>query len=173
MTRENTCCFSGHRPERLPWRDNEADARCVRLKSELLAAVRDACGGGWRHFICGMARGCDTYFCETVIALMETAPNVTLEAAVPHERQSAGWAARDRARYDKLLLLCDKITVVGGERASRGDMARRNRYMADKSSLLIAVYDGGQSGGTAYTRAYAQKRGLRVVTLTPSGADCP
>ena len=25
MTPETTCCFSGHRPPRLPWGSNEAD----------------------------------------------------------------------------------------------------------------------------------------------------
>lgn len=29
MNRETTCCFTGHRPEKLPWREDEGDPRCL------------------------------------------------------------------------------------------------------------------------------------------------
>ena len=59
-----SCSFSGHRPEKLPWGDNERDERCLALKAAMDEMVRKAYDDGYRHFICGMARGCDTYFCE-------------------------------------------------------------------------------------------------------------
>ena len=39
MDREQTCCFTGHRPEKLPWRYDESDPRCVELKGRLAAAL--------------------------------------------------------------------------------------------------------------------------------------
>ena len=50
----------------------------------------------------------------------------------------------------------------------RGCMQRRNRYMVDRSGLLIAVYDG-QPGGTMQTIAYAMKRQLRTVIIELDG----
>ena len=35
--REKTCCFSGHRPERLPWGTMEGTPGCAALKTRLLA----------------------------------------------------------------------------------------------------------------------------------------
>ncbi|MDR1217733.1 MAG: SLOG family protein [Oscillospiraceae bacterium] len=166
ITRENTCGFSGYRPEKLPWRGDETDARCLRLKADIDGAVDSAYADGMRHFVCGMARGCDMYFCESVMALRSRTGGVTVEAAVPHERQSAGWPAEDAARYDRLLALCDIRTVVSAE-YSRGAMSKRNRYMVNRSSTLIAVYDG-QTGGTSYTVSYAKKRGVRLIVLAPS-----
>ena len=32
MDRAKTCCFTGHRPEKLPWRYDEGDSRCLALK---------------------------------------------------------------------------------------------------------------------------------------------
>ena len=61
MERETTCCFTGHRPDKLPWRDDEWDPRCLALKERLAAALEEAYDKGMRHFICGMARGAD--FC--------------------------------------------------------------------------------------------------------------
>ena len=57
--REKTCCFTGHRSAKLPWGANENDPRCLRLKSDLADAVEAVYEGGVRHFICGMAEGCD------------------------------------------------------------------------------------------------------------------
>ena len=53
MNRETTCCFTGHRPEKLPWREDEGDPRCLELKARLAGAVEAAYEKGMRHFLCG------------------------------------------------------------------------------------------------------------------------
>ena len=163
MERETTCCFTGHRPDKLPWRDDEKDPRCVALKERLTAAVEEAYDKGMRHFICGMARGADFYFCEAVLALRERRPGVTVEAALPCEEQAARWKERDRNRYFGLVAQCDYETMVQ-HHYDKGCMLRRDRYMVDRSAMIIAVY-GGVLGGTMYTLAYAMKKGLEVNIL--------
>ena len=163
MERETTCCFTGHRPDKLPWRDDEKDPRCVALKERLTAAVEEAYDKGMRHFICGMARGADFYFCEAVLSLRERRPGVTVEAALPCEEQAARWKERDRNRYFSLVAQCDYETMVQ-HHYDKGCMLRRDRYMVDRSAMIIAVY-GGVLGGTMYTLAYAMKKGLKVNIL--------
>ena len=68
MDKNTSCCFTGHRLEKLPWRGNENDPRCIALKERIAAAVEAVYRSGIRHFICGMATGCDMYFCEAAIA---------------------------------------------------------------------------------------------------------
>ena len=34
-----TCAFTGHRPHRLPWRDNEDAPRCIALKEVLTEQI--------------------------------------------------------------------------------------------------------------------------------------
>ena len=81
MDKSTTCCFTGHRPDKLPWGTHEDDPRCMALKQRLDAALMQVYDGGVRHFICGMARGADLYFAEAVLALRECRPGVTLEYA--------------------------------------------------------------------------------------------
>ena len=69
--RQESCCFTGHRAAKLPWGYNESDPRCVRLKERIADAVLLAYQEGYRHFLCGMAQGCDLYFCEAVLALRD------------------------------------------------------------------------------------------------------
>ena len=159
-----TCCFTGHRPEKLPWGDDEADPRCRALKRKLADAVEAAYEEGMRHFICGMARGCDLFFAEAVLALRERRGDVTLEAAVPHCAQAASWPPEDRLRRQRILAVCDLETLIQ-ERYSPGCMLRRNRYMVDRSVRLIAVYNGVPKGGTFQTLQYAMKKGLSIHIL--------
>ena len=161
--RETTCCFTGHRPEKLPWGTDEGDPRCLELKARLDRAVEEAYDAGMRHFLCGMARGADFYFCEAVLKLKRARPDVTLEAAIPWEEQAARWGERDRDRYFDLVRRCDRETMVQRQ-YSKGCALRRDRYMVDRSARLIAVYSG-MLGGTMYTLTYAMRQGLETVIL--------
>ncbi|OUQ82055.1 SLOG family protein [Flavonifractor sp. An10] len=163
MNRETTCSFTGHRPEKLPWRGDESDPRCLVLKERLAAAVEDAYDKGMRHFLCGMARGADFYFCDAVLELRERRSGVTLEAVIPCEEQAARWSERERERWFSLVERCDGETMLQ-HHYDKGCMLRRNRYLVDHSSMLIAVYDG-MLGGTMYTLSYAMKQGLETVIL--------
>ncbi len=165
MRRENTCCFTGHRPEKLPWGSNERDQRCLRLKERLRAELDRAYDEGYRHFICGMARGADLYFCEAALELRERREGVTVEAALPCETQAARWPEQDRNRYFSLVEQCDVESLIQTA-YDRGCMQRRDRYMVDRSSLLLAVYNG-LLGGTMYTLAYAMRQDVptRIIEL--------
>ena len=159
--RQMTVCFSGYRPEKLPWGSDESDPRCALLKQRLRRAVCDACADGYRHFICGMARGADTYCAELVLALRQQYTDITLEAAIPCPSQSDAWLPEEQARWRSMVERCDFETVVQ-DHYGPGCMQRRNRYMVDHAARLIAVFDG-QEGGTRRTVEYALRCGLEVV----------
>ena len=161
--RASTCTFTGHREEKLPWRGNEDDPRCLELKRCIYDAVEAVYMDGVTHYICGMATGGDMYFCEAVIRLREEHPEVTLEAAIPFEGQSGRWSAALRKRYDRLVTECDYHTVISREYTD-DCMMRRNRYMVDSAAYLIAAYDGAP-GGTRATLLYAMRHGLKIIQL--------
>lgn len=158
-----SCAFTGHRPGKLPWGEDESDLRCIALKAKLRAAVESAIHEGMEHFICGMAEGCDLYFAETVLALKSTYPRITLEAAIPCPSQADGWGEAQKSRYRDILARCDYETMVQ-QSYTPGCMQRRNRYMVDHSDLLIAVHDG-LPGGTRYTIEYALRRGVNIIDV--------
>lgn len=164
--KEKTCCFTGHR--RLPWGDDERSPGCRRLKTALADVLQAVYTSGYRHFICGMAFGADLCFGEAVVALRDEHPGVTLEAAIPFDGQDAQWPAGTRLRYARLAEECDLRTVLRGE-YSPTCMMDRNRYMVDRSGLLIAVFDG-RAGGTKNTIAYAAAQGLQIIQLPLGGA---
>jgi uncharacterized phage-like protein YoqJ len=161
--RRTTCSFTGHRPGKLPWGFDEGDARCVDLKRRIRDAVEAAYQEGYRHFLCGMAMGCDLYFCESVLALRARHPEVTVGAAIPCPTQADEWPEGARLRYRTLVAACDEKILLS-DRYTPSCMYRRNRYLVDHAALLIAAYDG-TAGGTRYTIQYAMGRGLNIVDL--------
>ena len=160
-----TCCFTGHRPDKLPWGTDESDPRYLAAKEALVNALERAYKAGYRHFICGMARGADLYFAEAVVALRGRFADITLEGARPCETQADAWPEEERQRYYKILDQCDYETLVQ-HHYDRGCMMRRNRYMVDRASRIIAVYDGVPKGGTAQTLAYALRKGLETDIIS-------
>lgn len=161
--KEKTCCFTGHRPVKLPWGMNESDSRCIALKEQLSSTLEGIYESGFRHFICGMAIGCDTYFADAVLNMKEKHPDVTLEAAVPCDNQSDKWNRRQREHYTELLSRCDLVTYVS-HTYTPTCMMRRNEYMIDSSSLLLACFNGKNSG-TLNTILYAERSGIKTIIL--------
>lgn len=163
MEKFGCCTFTGHRENKLPWRDNEEDPRCAALKQSIYDAVEAVYHSGRTHFICGMATGCDMYFAEAVLALREEHAEVTLEAAIPCEGQTRGWSGEQVRRYDRLVAECDYHTVVQRDYTPECYI-RRNHYMVDSASVLIAAYNG-RPGGTMSTILYAMRKGVEVIQL--------
>ena len=158
-----TCCFTGHRPAKLPWGSREEDPRCLALKEELDSRLTGIYEAGYRRFLCGMAIGCDMYFAEAVLKLRQQHPDIYLEAVIPCGSQPDRWTVDLRQRYNRILDLCDKVTVL--QIAYTPDcMQKRNRYMVDRSSLLLACFDG-RPGGTMSTILHARRQGLKTILI--------
>ena len=160
ITLANTVCFTGHRPESLPWGYNENDDRCLAIKKELKALILNAIDSGYTHFISGMAEGIDQIAAEIVLGLKYDFNNITLECAVPFTKQSSRWSYRSQEKYNDILSRADKISVLSPT-FYKGCLQVRNKYMIDRSSLLIAVFNGS-AGGTKSTIELARKKNLDV-----------
>lgn len=159
----DTCCFTGHRPQKLPWKMDEAAPACRAFLIDLRTQLVRLIGIGYTHFLSGMAQGADILFAETVLSLKESFPAVTLEAAVPHPGQTDGWPADQRARYESTLAACDTVTVVSAA-YSPDCMMKRNRYMVDRAGVVLA-FCRSETGGTAATVRYARKKNRAVIKL--------
>ncbi len=53
----NICCFTGHRPQSLPWGFDEKDERCLKMKTQLRSEIIKAIENDYTTFISGMALG--------------------------------------------------------------------------------------------------------------------
>lgn len=65
--RAGTCCFTGHRPNRLPSGYRRDPSACAPLHSALREAILQAVRDGFTTFVSGMALGVDTWAAEEVL----------------------------------------------------------------------------------------------------------
>lgn len=151
--RETRCCFTGHRPEKLDRGEREITAA---LRHEIALAVQD----GITVFISGMARGVDIWAAREVLRLRDLGANIKLVCAVAFEGMESSWEREWQLTYHDILGRSD-LNVLICQEPSRGSYLKRDRWMVDHSSRVIAVYNGSP-GGTKYTVGYAEKNGVEV-----------
>lgn len=161
------CAFTGYRPEKFPFGDNEADPQCEQLKQKLFCEILRMTREGVNVFMSGMARGVDLWAAEAVLQIQNVKPSQKIElwAIVPYDRQPLAWSAKERARYQRILEQAARVEYISHDYYN-GCLQKRNRYMVDHATHLLAVYDG-QSGGTVSTIRYARKKGLEITIIEP------
>ncbi len=163
--RAYTLCFTGHRSQKLPWRFNEQDPRCIKMRETAKQEIEKAIQQGYMIFISGMAIGFDIICAELVLELKKKYPNIQLVAALPCRNQDSVWQEKDRARYKKVMKQVDRVWCES-EEYTKECMLRRNDYMLNNSSRVIALYNG-LGGGTAYTLKRAREQGMEVIVIEP------
>lgn len=160
-----TCCFTGHRPQKLPWGFDEDDERCEKMKAQTERLIEMAINSGYENFLTGMALGFDIIVAEILLKLKKAYPHIKIVGALPCKNQDCVWRKEQRKRYKKILRKLDNIRCIY-ENYEEGCNHERNKYMIDNSSLCIALYDG-KGGGTKQTIDYAKCQGLKVVIVKP------
>ncbi len=162
LERSKTVCFTGHRPEKLP-DGGDDDSPVIRaIKSCLYAEVEKAAAEGFDTFITGMQRGIDLWAGECVLDLMNSY-DIHIAAAVPYRDFGKNFRGKDKWLFGRIIGNAEHIAYID-EEYQPGCMSRRNRYMVDHSSLLIAVR-GTDKSGTSQTIGYAKRCGIEVRTI--------
>lgn len=165
--RKNVCCFAGQRPDKLLDSYYETRDNCIKLKMRLAVAIEEMRGKGVTTFMPGMDMGTDIWCAEIVLDLKRAYPDevIRLVAVLPHENQAARWTEKYRERYFDILARCDEVVTLQAH-FSKDCMFKRSHYMVNSSAHLIAV-NGGKRGETRHTLAYASRKGLDIVTVSP------
>ena len=156
-----TCCFTGHRPNKifgydLPNPKYQNMAKVIKYYAKMLYL-----NYGVKRFITGGALGFDTLAAQTVLELKKDYKHIRLILVLPCENQTRGWKEKDVETYEELKQQADKVVYTSKE-YTRGCMHKRNRYLVDNSSVCVC-YLTEDTGGTAYTVNYAIKSGLKVI----------
>ena len=166
MDNKTAAAFTGHRPQKFPWRYDELDPRCVALKAVLTEQITALADAGITQFLSGMAEGTDVWSALSVLALQEKNPKVKLHCILPCREQADKWTASSQALYRSILEQADSVVYVSRS-YHKNCMLERNHFLVDHAAALLAVYIGERRGGTAATMRYAQKMGREIIVIDP------
>lgn len=163
--RKKTVCFSGHRPEKLPFNGDPNSPPIRMLISMIYKEIQNSIDEGFDTFITGVARGIDLWAGSLVADIKSNNPSIKLISAVPYKSYGEKWKGIDKWNLNYIMQKSDSIYFVC-DKYSRACMKKRNEYMVDNSSKLIAVISDYKSG-TGQTIRYAQKNNLEIKIIKP------
>lgn len=163
QTFEQSCCFTGYRPEKFKFRFSEHDPLYVQLVSRLLGGITKKIELGCRTFYTGMARGFDILAAEQVAALKLRRKDLKLIAVIPFKGMELSFSPEWQYRFNKVLEECDEVIILN-DHYEKWVYAQRNEYMVDRSRHVICYFDGSK-GGTANTVRYATSLGRDITNI--------
>ena len=146
-----TCAFTGHRNLGVDY-----------SKTELERVVLGLINGGYTTFLVGMAVGFDTECFKMLENLRKEYP-IKIIACIPCLTQAYKFSLTQKAEYEKMLLSADEKVYVSKE-YSKTCMFKRNMFMVDSASVLVA-YLNSDRGGTFQTVNYAKRKGVEIIKI--------
>lgn len=138
------------------------------LREHLLTALQTYAPDGIVG-ICSLADGADQLFAQLLLDL-----GGELNVVVPSSSYEATFDAEGVLRYRQLLSRAAKTETLHWPEPSEDAFLAAGRLVADRSDVLIAVWDGRDAqgkGGTADIVRYAQQQGKRTVIIWPKGVS--
>lgn len=132
---------------------------------------------GTHTVVSGLAIGGDTWWAQA-----GHDAGLRLWAMVPFQEQPARWTRAQRADWDRLRFVADRVDVVGElpagwstwptrdrSRVVNGLLFARNDRILDVSSAVVGLWDPARSsGGTHDTLVRARRRGMPGIHLNPA-----
>lgn len=163
---------TGHRPNGMPGYGYDiTNEKWQALQNKFVQVIRryNDCKNITNEpvsLITGMALGVDQVFWKAAEVLRNESHNYSIEAAVPFAGQESKWFQASQYEYQQMIDRTDVVTIVspGGYSAAKMDI--RNKYMVDKSDLVIGVCCKN-TGGTANCLRYAQSLKKNILIINP------
>jgi hypothetical protein len=117
--------------------------------------------------MCSLADGADQLFAQLVLDA-----GGALNVVVPSAGYETTFDAEGLRRYRRFLSRASKTETLSWPEPSEDAFFDAGRLVADRSDVLITVWDGLEAqgkGGTADIVRYAQENGKRTIIIWPQG----
>lgn len=163
FAKERSVSVSGHRPEKLGFSCDRTNMLEKRLISLLYARLEECLNEGRNCFFTGGSRGVDLWAAEIVTIWKNEGRDVKLITVLPYKGYGSSYTGSELYTFNRILDFSDAVEYIS-QTYTRDCMFRRNEYMVDHSSVLVAVLREERSG-TGQTIRYAKKRGTAVKLI--------
>lgn len=174
-TKTNDVCvisLTGHRPTKLAGYDMSS-SYYMRLRQRLVRIIERSLAV-YEVVEChsGMALGADTVWADAIMHCRETygKERVPFIAKIPDDNQPSRWPQKSQKKWHELLANADHVNRYAPQNKGRSYayiLNQRNIGMIEACDILIAVYNGDASGGTANGVRDGQRLGKWIVTIPP------
>lgn len=165
MSVEKICSFTGHRPNKFSFKYNEENIDCIRLKAKLIDEIENLYLNGVKYFLTGCAMGVDIWCAEIVLQLKNKHNDIKLFCVLPCSNHYENWNENYKLRLKNIIDNSTK-TIKLQENYTEDCYFKRNKYLVDKSNIILGVYDlKMKKSGTRNTLNYAIQENKEIIVL--------
>lgn len=163
--------LTGHRPDKLAGY-NLNQPYYHKLKSKLVAIIESALEKS-RFVEChsGMALGADTVWSMAILECKDKYPDrIKFVAEIPDYNQPSRWIGKeDRERWQEHIDRAEEINTYNQNdgKSYAYVLNQRNIGMISACDILIAIYNGDKTGGTANGVKDGVRLNKHIVTIHP------
>lgn len=163
--------LTGHRPTKLAGYDLRNNFY-TRLRKRLIRIIERSLDK-YPIVEChsGMALGADTVWAQAIIDCRHRfgEERVRFVADIPDYTQSSRWNADSKRLWKAILDRADEIRTYNKNdgKSYAYVLNQRNIGMIDACDILIAVYNGDKTGGTANGFNYGKEKGKYITIIAP------
>ena len=125
--------------------------------------IHESINQGYDTFIIGGARGIDLWASEFIMQMKYQGKDINLVVALPYKGFGANYSGSDLFFRGNAIKTASQVINVS-EEYSKSCFSKRNQFMIDHSSRLIAVVSDYKSG-TGQTIRYADKAGIETRVI--------
>lgn len=163
--------LTGHRPPKLAGY-NLSNPYYNRLQIRLENIIETLLKR-YHHIEChsGMALGADTIWAQAIIKMKKKYPNnIVFIADIPDTNQPSRWPQTSQEQWHKLLADADVICQYAQKHLGKSYayiLNQRNIGMIAACDILLAVYNGDSTSGTANGVRDGMRMGKTIITIDP------
>lgn len=150
-------CITGHR--------NLSAKTLNTYRAELSAAIATAVNRGVTEFSMQLNGGTEIMAAELVLELKQRKPNIRLVIYVAYQQMLE--SPKLKKSVKRILEQCDQ-TVIAADTFYPNVFLNCVRVMMRDCGELIALYDGRNSGNTAFAMRYCHFLGIPVLPIDAS-----
>ncbi|WP_250277792.1 SLOG family protein [[Clostridium] colinum] len=160
------CSFTGHRPNKFNFKYDEEHIDCIRIKAKLIDEIENLYLNGVKYFLTGCAMGVDIWCAEIVLQLMKKYNDIKLFCVLPFNNHCEKWNESYKLRLKNIIDNSTK-TIKLQESYTTDCYFKRNKYLVDKSNIILGVYDLNiEKSGTKNTLNYAIQQNKEIIILS-------
>ena len=135
--------------------------------AKVFEIIRSFAQHGVTEFISGGALGFDQVAARAVIGVEEIGHPVKLTMALPFPGFESKWIPKSKREFAELELRANKTLYVCDAGYAPWKMQRRNEWMVNESTIVIALYGPDKTGGTLNCIHYAMTLFRPIVKIHP------
>lgn len=165
---ESTACFTGHRPRsdlRYEFRELKTRQLAARVDDAIRLLCRDR---DVKTFLCGMAAGFDLFAAGRLLALRrqsEIPEDTALIAVLPYPEHGLDMPSPLWEQLHREVLFNAQDQCVIFTEKSRAAFQRRNQFLVDHASYVLAYWNHNPRTGTGQTVRMASERERVLINL--------